>query len=270
MRNRKMRKMTHSIKATRGMTLIELSVVLLILVALAGMTLPYLSGTTSTAVCTTTDTTLAGIRDSILGTGAIAGFKSDLGMMPTYVGQPTNLTASNDYMEGILSELYNNPVIPPNPSATPPTPGTPPLPAYSVTTQHGWNGPYLTNGATCANAPQTTLCDCSKTAMPGVVFVLDSYSVNTSQQTCSDGITPQKDPIQLQHIPATTTQPEYYFLVSGGRNGIINTTSGSNTCSGASALILATRNNGHPACANDDRVLVLNAVDPGANAPCNQ
>ena len=55
----------YSIKQ-KGMTLIELTVVLLILVALAGLALPYVSGTSRKALCDATDVSMMNIKQVIM------------------------------------------------------------------------------------------------------------------------------------------------------------------------------------------------------------
>jgi len=55
----------YSIKQ-KGMTLIELTVVLLILVALAGLALPYVSGTSRKALCDATDISMMNIKKVIM------------------------------------------------------------------------------------------------------------------------------------------------------------------------------------------------------------
>jgi len=49
-----------------GMTLIELTVVLLVLVALAGLAIPYVSGTSRKALCDATDVSMANIKRVIM------------------------------------------------------------------------------------------------------------------------------------------------------------------------------------------------------------
>ncbi len=226
--------MNECLKSVRGVTLIELSVVLLVIVALAGVTLPYLAGVPRSAACSTTDVTLANIRDAIMGGGASPGFKANLGMMPSYVGMNPSPYAN----PGLLSELFTNPV---GPSA--------PYPAYNPNTRRGWNGPYLSGGFACQTTPQARFCNCNPAALSGVVFSLDSFHVANPSGYCNGA--PIVDPIELR---IDSSSPPIYFLVSGGPNGQIDTASVSN---------LATRS-------NDDRVLVLNAPDPGTNQPCDQ
>ena len=53
-------------KPQTGVTLIELTVVLLILMALAGVVIPYVSGTSSTALCNATDVTMQNVKKVIM------------------------------------------------------------------------------------------------------------------------------------------------------------------------------------------------------------
>jgi len=50
----------------KGMTLLELSVVLLILIALAGLAIPYIGGTSRNALCDATDITMANVKRAIM------------------------------------------------------------------------------------------------------------------------------------------------------------------------------------------------------------
>lgn len=56
-----MKKQTQS-----GMTLVELTVVLLILIALAGLVVPYMGGTSSKVLCDATDLTMQNIKKAIM------------------------------------------------------------------------------------------------------------------------------------------------------------------------------------------------------------
>lgn len=108
-----------------GMTLIELSVVLLILIALAGLALPYVSGISQLALCQATDATMQNIKKSIMGGGLQAGFYIDnLGRFP----KTTDDTATNDYN---LKYLFTKPAV---------------WSVYSARSGTGWNGPYLQGG----------------------------------------------------------------------------------------------------------------------------
>lgn len=62
----------------KGFTLIELTVVLLILVALAGLAIPYVGGTNRMALCQATDASMQALKSAIMGGGANSGFYMDL------------------------------------------------------------------------------------------------------------------------------------------------------------------------------------------------
>lgn len=53
-------------KTQSGFTLIELTVVLLVLIALAGLAIPYMSGTSSKALCDATDVSMQNIKRVIM------------------------------------------------------------------------------------------------------------------------------------------------------------------------------------------------------------
>lgn len=103
------------------MTLLELSVVLLILVALAGLAAPYVGGTGRTAMCQATDATLQAVKEAIMGGAAGNGFYADtLGKYPADQGN-TDYNLRYLFSQGSW-QTYN--------------PGT----------GVGWRGPYLMSG----------------------------------------------------------------------------------------------------------------------------
>lgn len=109
-------------------------------------------------------------------------------------------------------------------------------PAYDPMTRRGWNGPYLSGGSSCDTYPAI----CSSLSPRPQAFVMDSFRAK--------GTAPK--PIQLLY----STVHGIYYLVSGGDNGTIDVTD----------LNLNARSN------LDDRILVINGVDPGSNKSCNQ
>ncbi len=92
------------------MTLIELTVVLLILTALAGLAIPYVAGTGAYAQCTATEASMVTIRNAIVGSYEQPGYFEDMG------GLPGNLDEL--IMQGGQADF--NPV-----------------------TRRGWRGPYV-------------------------------------------------------------------------------------------------------------------------------
>ena len=111
-------------KKQEGMTLIEISVVLLILIALAGLTVPYLAGLTSESACKTTDISLSNIRDIITGKGQSNGYLQDNFKYP-------------DQMNDLFSMC-----------------GT--CSSYSPERNRGWRGPYIMNGYSISTDLDTT------------------------------------------------------------------------------------------------------------------
>jgi len=107
------------------MTLIELTVVLLILVALAGLALPYVSGTSRKALCDATDVSMMNIKQVIMQ----RYYLDTLGNFPVTKG-------SGDYS---LNYLFVNGGW-----------GT-----FDPDSQVGWNGPYL-QGAQVLGSDLTT------------------------------------------------------------------------------------------------------------------
>lgn len=105
-----------------GVTLIELTVVLLILIALAGVVTPYISGTSSTALCNATDVTMQNIKKVIME----RYYLDTLGYFP----KDTKDLTVNDYD---LKYLFTKP-------------SAPDWQLFDSETQLGWRGPYLQNG----------------------------------------------------------------------------------------------------------------------------
>ncbi|MGR9114696.1 MAG: hypothetical protein ACU85E_02940 [Gammaproteobacteria bacterium] len=96
-----------------GVTLLELAIVLLVLVALAGLAIPYFSGTSRYAQCTATEASMVAIRDAIIGSYERPGYLADVGALP-----------------GTLGDLLVNPGVA----------------IFNPETQRGWRGPYVNSG----------------------------------------------------------------------------------------------------------------------------
>ncbi|MGX2038968.1 type II secretion system protein [Methylocaldum sp. MU1018] len=133
-----------NIRNQRGMTLVELSVVLMVLIGLAGIAMPYLSGTSRAAACQTTDASLAVLRDAIMGSGAAPGYRGDMGDLPRH---PTAAAGSGHSLHYLLADwdVSDPDCLPPN------DPGNASCDrhrAFNPATRRGWHGPYLLNGST--------------------------------------------------------------------------------------------------------------------------
>ena len=103
-----------------GVTLLELTVVLLILIALAGLAVPYVGGTAGKALCDATDVTMANVKRTIMD----RYYLDTLGAYPVSAG-------GADYSLKYLFISGGRP-------------------DYDPDTQVGWRGPYLTNSAILA------------------------------------------------------------------------------------------------------------------------
>ncbi|BCX82750.1 hypothetical protein MIT9_P2336 [Methylomarinovum caldicuralii] len=242
-----------------GFTLLELTVVLLILVALAGVVIPFTQGTVDQAACQATDATLAAVKEAIMGSGAGPGYYSDMGnRLPYYRDGSGNADCHDDTAAGgdpiyHLHFLFNV-------SATNSTPKKSVCPkslqSFRPNLALGWRGPYLQNGG-------------GKLADPAK---LDSSFSDTTHHVAFDhkSSTFQNDfhvldhyrwhnPIVLQ-VPTSGTCSGYpdpswcARLVSAGPDGALSTTL---------ANVSATNR-------GDDRVLFLRIPDPypQGNLPC--
>jgi len=242
----------------KGGTLLELTVVLLILVALAGITIPYVAGTGQMARCQATDATMLAVKEAIMGGASGPGYYGD--MLGDY---PKTNKTSNDYNLKFLFEKpsgWNN---------------------FNPKTAVGWRGPYLQNGRVPPSGLDASF-DSHNMSTPkafdpndGTTFSLKVHDLimatNNSQIMDAWG-----RPIILQ-IPCkkeTTTscalQYDYARLVSAGPGSGIQP---GDAIIDTQIFYVAT---GTPlpdaSDRGDDRVLYLKKPDPypSGNTPCNQ
>ena len=101
----------------QGMTLLEITVVLLVLIALAGLVVPYVGGISRKALCDATDVSMANIKRAIMD----RYYLDTLGSFPVSNG-------GTDYSLHYLFAAGGRPTFDPG-------------------TQVGWRGPYLTTAA---------------------------------------------------------------------------------------------------------------------------
>lgn len=225
----------------RGITLLELSVVLLILIALAGLTVPYVGGIGSTAMCQTTDATMQAVKEAIMGGTAGPGFYGDtLGYYP----KATKSTAA-DYN---LTYLFSAP--------TDSSWGG--MVSFNAKTAVGWRGPYLQSGGAAIPAGLgTSFADVfnSTTNPTGKVHL----AINGGSQVMDAW----HRPIILQ-VPyyGSAYHPEYARLISAGPGTGIEP---------GDAAIDTNIQTQDASDRGDDRVLFLKNPDPlaGGNPPCD-
>jgi len=107
----------------KGVTLIELTVVLLILIALAGLTIPYIGGTSRKVLCDATDVSMANIKKAIMD----RYYLDTLGYFPKDTKDKTVLT---DYSLEYLMTKPDGWLV------------------FDPDSQVGWRGPYVQGGKT--------------------------------------------------------------------------------------------------------------------------
>ena len=161
------------------MTLMEITVVLLILIALAGMVVPYVNITSGSATCQATDATLQAVKQAIMGGKAGPGYYADtLGAYPK-ASQPSTDTAYN------LKYLFEKGL----------------WDDYNPKTGVGWRGPYLMTGISLADKTKLAahfssdtyvhaLADGDSIVMDGwgrpiVLQVPTSCSISTNPTDCA-------------------------------------------------------------------------------------
>ena len=112
----------------RGLTLLELVVVIAILAIVAGFVVPLAGNLIASGKTTATNANLALIRNAIMGTSDKPGFYNDTGQLPS-----------------TIKDLFINPFPSGNPLST-----------FNRDTNLGWRGPYLipSGGTYPATFPQ--------------------------------------------------------------------------------------------------------------------
>ena len=140
----------------RGLTLVELVVVLTILVALGSMVIPVLRGTGQRSSDTTTDATLVAVRD------ALQQWWSDTKYV-ALPGTPTTVATEADRFQ--LRWLFENPVTGNS------------IESFDPDTRIGWNGPYFVDqtGDYTVNAANGFTVDYGTDGDPAVI---DSWTAS--------------------------------------------------------------------------------------------
>jgi type II secretory pathway pseudopilin PulG len=221
-----------------GMTLLEITVVLLVLIALAGLVVPYVGGTGSAAMCKATDATLQAVKQAIMGGKAGPGYYADtLGTYPK-ASQASTDTGYN------LKYLFDQ--------------GS--WPTYNPKTGVGWRGPYLSTGGLVSG---TLLHDSFGTVFDPGAPATDAYvHVDIKNDNGSQVFDGWHRPIILQ-IPYfnDALQSDYARLVSAGPGSGLGS---------SEAAIDTTIQSENASDRGDDRVLFLNIADPGSNNACDE
>jgi type II secretory pathway pseudopilin PulG len=181
-----------------GMTLLELGIVAVILVALASIALPMFSGVTDNSRVASTYASLRQLQDVIMNR-YVPDMKGMLG--GTYDdGLPRPQVAGVAGTQPHLRYLFVNPIYE---SVTP---------KFDPLVQRGWNGPYLVAGQ--ATYPDPTLSTNSARGF-------DATYGSLGDPTVFDG---WGNPIVIM-LATNGTNVTGAFLVSAGANGTLDTTS---------------------------------------------
>ncbi len=243
-----------------GLTLLELTIVLLIMMALAGLVLPTFNEVPAYAQCTATKSTMKAIRDALLGNVAGVGYVDDIGDFPDSL---TKLLLQN-YCDADPS-ITGEPVTTSMETACTTASGTmQKQDKFNPVTDAGWRKPYMQEVATINTALDLDASFLSTTYVAPVivdktVVVYDSFSHNQGVRTPViiqnpgiDSPTDGNDCVSTD-IAGISDPNDCIRLVSAGANGVIDT-----PLADAKATVL---NRG------DDVILYLKISDPTAIAP---
>lgn len=244
-----------------GMTMLELSVVLLVLIASAGLVVPYVGGTGHAAMCQATDATMQAVKEAIMGGAAGNGYYADM------LGEYPKATKGADTADYNLTFLFTKPAV---------------WGAYNPQTGVGWRGSYLTSGGHIDAAyvdgdVNNGELDASFARVGTDVFDPDTNSGGKVHALIKNTVDAQvfdawRRPIVLQ-APyydddgagphAAAYHPEYARLVSAGPGNGLEI---------GAAIIDTPITEKDAASRGDDRVLYLANPDPkaGGNTPCDQ
>lgn len=237
----------------RGMTLVELTVVLLILTALAGLAVPYISGTGHTAQCQTTDATMQAVKEAIMGGKAGPGFYGD-----TLGAYPAPSRTSTAYNLHFLFSQY------------PPGNSTKAWPDFNAKTAVGWRGPYLQNGAQVPSGLGNSFLVFSGTTPPPAVHVDMGNAGNQVLDSWRRPLVLQvPSPASCDRLTGLSgTKPGYCArLVSAGPgNGLNSGDAEIDTPIDDNPSTIGTTENARQ---NDDRILYLK-IAPPANDRVNE
>ncbi|WP_152555699.1 hypothetical protein [Methylomarinum vadi] len=257
-----------SLRNQSGMTLMELTVVLLILIALAGLAIPYVGGTGRMAMCQATDATMLAVKEAIMGGASGPGFYGDLlGEYPRdrYFTTGYNLHYLFNRDNGLDddSDTHNSDTI----NFDGVFDADEEWRDYNPRTGVGWRGPYLMSGQIPNSGIDSSFASLATqiydpaTNTSGKVHAIINDSLNAQAMDAWNR------PIVLQ-VPYNAVtgkyELEYARLVSAGP--------GAGIAPGDAKIDTAIHNNPNASDRGDDRVLYLRMPDPYANGniPCDQ
>ncbi len=237
----------------QGLSLLELVIVLLILVALSGLVLPMFQETPKYAQCVATRSSMKAIRDAIMGNIDGPGYLADLGEFPVSIAA---LSTKTDYCVGDLTKT-----TPATCTAAGNTWKT--LPVFNPVIGMGWRGPYLQDFSTGSAAALTGGNFNATTHVLPVINPTDAVILDSFPHGAS-----ARRPIVLQNpgddsptdgndcsidVAGAISPDDCIRLVSAGSDGVLNT-------SLADAKASAR---------GDDVVLYLKIADPSPVSPAN-
>lgn len=230
--------MRHLSNRETGVTLIELTVVLLILVALAGVAIPYISGTSSAALCRATDVTMQNVKKVIME----RYYLDTLGHFP--VSKTAGVVGSDYNLKYLFYAGGWN--------------------LFDPATQIGWRGNYLQGGITLTNGENY-----SATNLHNSFRDWGLAPNNHVNDNLTNGDTVILDgwgrPLILQVYPDLSGNLIARLVSAGSGNGVGLIDNNNNPLAEINTLIGQPRN-------SDDRILYLNAPTPAAdvNPPCDE
>jgi prepilin-type N-terminal cleavage/methylation domain-containing protein len=255
-------------KIQHGMTLLELSVVLLILIALAGLAVPYVGGTGRTAMCQATDATMQTVKEAIMSGAAGNGYYADLlGQLPRDRFYATGYTLHYLFSRDDGLDNDGDTLLPSSDGINNVDPDDE-WRAYNATTGVGWRGPYLMTGGQLDAATAGGLHTSFSNLFDAGTNPAGNVHVDHRITTMTQVFDAWHRPIVLQ-VPyyddgsGDSYHPEYARLVSAGPGSGLEP---------GEANIDTTIQYGDAQDRDDDRVLFLSNPDPfaGGNTPCDQ
>lgn len=241
----------------QGFTLLELTVVLLLLIALTGVVLPYFASTAEETACQATDATLAALREAIVGGASGPGYSNDLqNRLPYYRDAGGNESCADDTATGGTPRYHLHFLVSTSTfgsSAKSLCPKS--LQSFHPSLTLGWRGPYA-KGAAKLFHPES-LDD----RFDDFDYVHIKHTTDHREDLYFLDQFRWRAPVVLQVPPATADCPTHLGagdgdkcarLVSAGPDGRLDTQI----------------NDVGAASRNDDRVVFLFVPDPSGNRSC--